>query len=159
MSFLDIRFDILDWIIAVIAGIVTWLGLRFNFWHTPPFTYEVISDLTLPARQEFFSTFVWPAIILLSPSSVFLIRSIRGKSNHFTPLGQIALAWPVASFLLLNIHPMFGLCILPFGIVMSISSAIAYKDRRNNALPIMWSVIWLCFGALYFYRLLVLYDP
>jgi hypothetical protein len=149
------RFGISDSIAIISASIMTWLGLRIKLWYWPPWTYEVISDLTLSSRSEFFSMFVWPAMIFLSTSSVFLVRSIRGGLDRFTPLGKVALAWPIASFVLLNVHCVSGLCTLPFGIVMSISSTIAYKDEQDHLIPIVWSVVWLCFGAFYFYRSLV----
>jgi hypothetical protein len=71
-----------------------------------------------------------------------------------TPLAHFALAWPLASFPLLNLLSFCGLYFWPIGVCLAIVAAIRARVLKTNrgdwmvALPL--SIAWLCLSYIYF---------
>ncbi len=129
--------------IALGAGITTWFGLRdFLFWFTE-------------GRQELFRLFAIPMAITMAISAIFLLRGVRNQeTTHFTRLSNIAIAWPIFSFITMSILSPLGLQCLPIGLILAcIEFAASYKSefKWGGVAAIAWNVTWLFIVGYYGY--------
>ena len=115
------RLSKLEVLIAILTGIATWIGFRNILRATLPYpcgaaingelipcgwTYE---ESWTQRGHSLFSSFSVPIVIILAVSAVFLIRAIRKDERYFSTLGNLAFAWPLISFPLLNVFSFLSL--------------------------------------------------
>jgi len=157
--------NVLELIVAIVAGNGTWFALHYVLWDTPPWPYrwDYFENEALPlwfieARQELFGTFAIPMSIIIAVSAIFLVRAI-GKQDfqHFTRICNFAMSWPIFSLIFLNTLSFLSLYCLPIGLVLAIMAL--EPSRKNNATrdgklgvitAVIWNIVWVFLGGSYF---------
>jgi hypothetical protein len=159
----------IELVIAIGAGIATWFGLRSFLWSTPPWPYvwEYYKRESLPlwftdGRQELFGLFAMPMAIIMTISAIFLLRGICNQEiKFFTRISNIAIAWPIFSFITLNTLSFLSLYSLPFGLILAfVGFALSYKSESKwgAMAAIAWNVAWLFIGGYYFDQWWMIYG-
>ena len=159
------RLSKLEILIATLMGIATWIGFRSILRGTLPYPCgTVINEELIPCGWTYeeswtlrghslFSSFGIPIAIILAVSAVFLLRAIRRDERYFSTLGNLALAWPLISFPLLNLLSFFSLYCLPIGVgVAFVGGLKSLNTKRNLAdwIAFVISVAWLLLCFIYF---------
>jgi hypothetical protein len=153
--------NIVELAFALGAGITTWFGLRYFLWITPPWPYDwsMYDSEPLPAwftqgRQELFNLFVIPMVFIMAISAMFLLRGILNKEiKFFTRLSNIAIAWPIFSFI--TIHIISFLCFYPapIGLILAfVELGVSYESeyKWGAMAAVVWNFAWLLIGGYYF---------
>jgi hypothetical protein len=166
--------SILEISLAIFVGLASWFGLRGFLQSALPFPCgSSVNDLTIncgwTAEQAWqtlgypmFSTYAIPLVSLLAISSVFLVRSIRRDVRQFSVIGNLALSWPIFSFLGFFFLSVFSLIFLPIGFVLAILATINSQelDKRYKwdwvSLP--FSLIWLVVFGMFIGKILNIYG-
>jgi len=149
--------------LVVIVGVATWFGFSRFLHSSLPFpcgssVNGMLIDCGWTEKQAWeslgyplFSTYSIPLVMFLTVSSVFLLRSIRKDVYHFSTTGNLAFSFSIFSFigfLLLNV---FGLVLLPVGLVLAIIATINSKRTRSyrwDWVSLPFNLIWLVtFGS------------
>jgi hypothetical protein len=153
----------LEIIVALAVGVITWLGLRYILYKTLPWncmtapefpcnvTYDQSWDLY---GLNIFSSYSIPMAAISSISSIFFIRCIRGDVQHFSRLGNFALAWPMICFPLINLLDVFSQCIIPIGLGLGLAASIMSISRKRNwgnLISIPLCIVWVIYSNIYFY--------
>lgn len=92
-----------------------------------------------------------PLGIIFAFSALFLVRSLRNNIQHFTPLGHLALAWPLISFPFLHfLHWGAAWSIVPVGLLIAVIAVVKTRDNKHtgNFLAILWNAAWSCFSIM-----------
>jgi hypothetical protein len=159
------RLSKLEILIATLTGIATWIGFRSILRGTLPYPCGTeINEELIPCGWTYdeswtfrghslFSSFSIPIAIILAVSAVFLLRAIRQDERYFSTLGNLALAWPLISFPLLNLLSFFSLYCLPLGVGMAFVAGLkSLNTKRNLAdwIALVISVAWFLLGSIYF---------
>jgi len=128
---------------AVLVGLTTWFGLRYYLHSTLPFpcgssANSISINCGWTEKQAWdtlgyplFSTYAIPLALFLAISGIFLIRSIRKNVDHFSSIGNMALSFPIFAFLGFFILSVFGLILLPIGLVLAILATIDSSTTKN----------------------------
>jgi hypothetical protein len=152
-------------IFAILVGIATWIGLHSYLQSALPFPcgnsiVNIPSDCGWTRAQAWntlgrplFLTYAAPLSLSLALAVVFLIRSIKRDVLHFSIMGNFALSWPLFSFLGMHLLYVFGLCLLPIGLILSSLATIKSRDENRNNLD--WisfplSLAWIVISVLFF---------
>ena len=159
------RLSKLEIVIATLTGIATWVGFRSILHGTLPYpcgaaingeeipcgwTYE---ESWTELGHSLFSSFSVPIVIILAMSAVFLLRAIRRDDRYFSTLGNLALAWPLISFPLLNLLSFFSLYCLPIGVGIAFIGGLKSLNTKRNLgdwIALALSVAWFLLGFIYF---------
>ena len=146
-------------LVAISTFIVTGFGLHNALWNSYPVGYFVtlhppLVNFIIVGREEIFRAWVLPISIILTLSSIFLVRGIANQQiQHFSRLNHFALAWPLVLFPSVTyLHP-FGLCCFPFGLVLSFLSLVESNKSRKwwgSLLAIVWNVVCVIIAGYYF---------
>ena len=158
-------FTVVEIVSAILVSLVTLFGLNKYLQSILPFPCggsvgNISIDCGWTREQAWntlgrplFETFAIPLTLSLALATVFLIRSIRHDVLHFSRMGNFALSWPLFSFLGLHYFYVFGLCILPIGLVVAILATIHSGEERNNKLDwisLLLCLVWIVICGLYF---------
>jgi len=159
------RLSILEIFIAIFTGIATWIGFRSILRATLPYpcgaaingeeipcgwTYE---ESWTKLGSSLFSSFSVPIVIILAMSAVFLLRAVRRDERYFSTLGNLALAWPLISFPLLNVLSFFSLYCLLVGMGIALIGGLKSLNTKRNVrdwIALALSVAWVWLGIIYF---------
>jgi hypothetical protein len=147
------RLSSLEIVIACLAGFATWVGFRNILQRTLPYPYDITYDESwTDLGQSLFSLFVIPIVLILSLSAVFLFRAITKDERYFSRLGNLALAFPLVSFPLLNLLSFFSLYCLPIGVGIAAIATLKSTDKKNSRdwIALALSFAWLLVGFIYF---------
>ena len=147
------RLSSLEVVIACLAGIATWVGFRDILQRTLPYPYDITYEESWTnLGQSLFFLFIIPIVLILSLSAVSLFRAIRKDERHFSRLGNLALAWPLVSFPLLNLLSFFSLYCLPIGAGIALIATLKSTNKKNSGdwITLALSIAWLFVGFIYF---------
>ncbi len=152
-------------LIAILTGMATWIGFRSILRGTLPYPCGAeINGEPIPCGWTYeqswtvlghslFSSFSIPIVIILAMSAVFLWRAIRRDERYFSTLGNLALAWPLISFPLLNILSFFSLYCLPIGVGIAFIGGLKSINTQRNLrdwIALFLSIVWLVLSMIYF---------
>ena len=149
----------IELLVAIGTLVVTRISFRVALWSYLPVGYDLInrfplSGFVITGREEIFKTWVWPIAIILSISSVFFVRGILNSNvRQFSRVSHFALAWPLLLFSAVTYLYFYGLCCLPFGLVLSILSIVeSIKSKKwwGSILSFVWNIICLVLAGYYF---------
>lgn len=147
------RLSSLEIVIACLTGITTWIGFRNILQKTLPYPYDITYEESWTnLGQPLFSLFIIPGVLILSLSAVSLFRAIRKDERHFSRLGNLALAWPLVAFPLLNLLSFFSLYCLPVGTGIALIATLKSTNKENSGdwITLVVSIAWLFVGFIYF---------
>lgn len=147
-------------LVAIGAIIFTGLGLHFALWNAypvgsnPDFPLDSWTNNRLSVgRPILFNTWVVPISIILSLSSIFLVRGIANQRfQFFSRINHFALAWPLLLFPLATYLDFYSLYCFPFGLVLPVLSLFESSKSRKwlgSLFVIIWNVI--CFVIVGYY--------
>jgi hypothetical protein len=161
--------SIIEIVLAILVGLVTWFGLRKYIQSTLPFPCTS-SSVDYISSEEYswqflgyplFSTYALPLIFFLTISTIFLVRAIRRNDLHFSVIGNLALSWPIFSFLGFLLFNTFSLVFFPIGLALSIIAmmdSVMTKRLKWDWLSIPFNLAWLVVFGSFVGRFLSLYG-
>ena len=148
---------------VVLVGVATWFGFRSSLHSTLPYPCgssinNIPIDCSWTEEQAWetlgyplFSIYAIPLVLFLSISAVFLLRSIRQDVRHFSVFGNLALSYPIFSFLGFFLLSVFSQICLPGGLVFAILATIIFGTSKKNKwdwVSLPYNLIWLVvFGS------------
>ena len=159
------RLSKLEILIATLTGVATWIGFRNILRATLPYPCgAAINGELIPCGWTYegswterghslFSSFSVPIVVILAVSAVFLFRAIRKDERYFSTFGNLALAWPLISFPLLNLLSFFSLYCLPIGVAIAFIGGLKSLNTKRNFgdwIALVLSVAWLLLSLIYF---------
>jgi hypothetical protein len=145
--------DILEIVVATVAALVTWFGMRSFLHSLLPLPCGDAIDCGWTEEQAWqtlglplFSKFIIPLLLFNALAGVFLVRAIRRDVREFSVMGSLALVWPLIS--MLGIHFLFyiGMCVLPIGFALSIPATILSVEEKRDRLD--WISLPLSFVSM-----------
>jgi hypothetical protein len=154
----------LEIIVALAVGAITWVGLRYILYKTLP--WNCMTSPEFPCNVTYgqswhlygsniFSSYSIPMAAISSVSSIFFIRCIRGDVQHFSRLGNFALAWPMICFPFINLLDIFSQGIIPIGLGLGLAASIMSISRKRNwgnLISIPLCIVWVFYSTIYFYH-------
>jgi hypothetical protein len=153
--------------IAIASGIIAWFIIRNILQSTLPYPCgsevgETLIDCGWTYTQSWeelgskiFNIYAVPIIIFISASVIFLVRLTRKETSYFSALGNLSMAWPLPSFLIMH-FPILGLYCLPIGFILAIIATILSAESEEEKkykldwVTLPFNLLWLVVSSSYF---------
>lgn len=154
--------SIIEISLALLMGLLVWFWLRDIAMNAEPWdwsaygsAYEPYPDWFLYSRERFLRS-IWIMVIVMTISTIFLVRSLSGNIRHFSRLGNFVLAWPLVSFFPVSVLASVSILCVPIGFILTlIPAVVCYRKKENygDLIAIPSNFIWILIAANYLLQL------